>query len=69
MASSSRQTTPTVEEQLFTESYRFNFYKAVQLLEKLAANAQPRLKVLLLKFALPQLSVPLFRPVILNRFA
>ena len=45
MATSSRQTTPTVEEQLFTEGYRFEFYKAVQLLEKLVANVQPRLKV------------------------
>jgi type VI secretion system protein ImpH len=45
MAPSSRQTTPSVEEQLFTESYRFEFYQAVQLLEKLAANAQQRLAI------------------------
>ena len=45
MAASSRQTTPTVEEQLFTEGYRFEFYKAVQLLEKLVANVQPHLKI------------------------
>lgn len=45
MASSSRQTTPSIEEQLFTKSYRFEFYQAVHLLEKLADNAQQRLKI------------------------
>jgi type VI secretion system protein ImpH len=45
MAPSSRQPDPTVEEQLFTEGYRFEFYQAVQLLEQLAENARPRLKI------------------------
>ncbi len=45
MVTSSWQSPATVETQLFTEAYRFEFYQAVRLLEYLAKEANSVLKV------------------------